>query len=158
MNAIRCPPLARCAASDDDNNRMVIESIDASAARPPWSLRALALLAGLAGLLTIRAGALAVFGNVDVGTAVPFVLWFNFLAGFAYVAAAGGLWALRPWSAWLAAAIAASTALVLAMFGLNVAGGGAFEARTMLTLVLRTAGWCAIAGLAFRHLADDERG
>ena len=37
------------------------------------------------GLLTLISGGSALFGLVDMGAVVPFVLWFNFLAGFAYV-------------------------------------------------------------------------
>jgi hypothetical protein len=37
-------------------------------------------------------GGRALFGGADMGAVVPFVLWFNFLAGFAYVAAGLGLW------------------------------------------------------------------
>ena len=34
------------------------------------------------------------------GHYVPFVLWFNFLAGFAYIVAGVGLWMRRRWAAW----------------------------------------------------------
>jgi len=51
-----------------------------------------AAVATVFGLLTIVSGGRALFGGVDMGAAVPFVLWFNFLAGFAYVLAGIGLW------------------------------------------------------------------
>lgn len=137
---------------------MVDDSIDAATSRRRWPLRAAALLAGIFGALTIRAGALALFGDIDVGAAVPFVLWFNFLAGFAYVAAAFGLWAQRPWAVWLAAAIAAGTAIVFAMFGIHIATGGAFEMRTVWAMALRTAGWCAVVWVGRRLLLDGDRG
>ena len=41
------------------------------------------------GLVTLISGGSALFGLVDMGAVVPFVLWFNFLAGFAYVNRAG---------------------------------------------------------------------
>ena len=54
-----------------------------------------AIVAVLFGALTIFSGGRALFGGAEaraaVGAAVPFVLWFNFLAGFAYVAAGVGL-------------------------------------------------------------------
>ncbi len=135
---------------------MVIESIDVVPPRAQWLLRAVALLAGIFGALTVRAGALAVFGHVDVGNVVPFVLWFNFLAGIAYLVAAFGLWAMRPWAVWLSAAIAASTAVVFMMFGVHVASGGAFETRTWVALTVRTVSWCAIAWLGHRWLLGDD--
>lgn len=47
------------------------------------------------GLLTVFSGGTALFGGeaarTAVGNAVPFVLWFNFIAGFFYVLAGVGL-------------------------------------------------------------------
>ncbi|MCF8515367.1 MAG: hypothetical protein K9G72_13490, partial [Rhodobacteraceae bacterium] len=44
------------------------------------------------GLLTLLSGGKALFGTADMGAVVPFVLWFNFVAGFAYVEGALLLW------------------------------------------------------------------
>ena len=56
-----------------------------------WTL-AVATLAGAFGVATVAKGTQVLFGSavarVDAGHYVPFVLWFNFLAGFADVAAA----------------------------------------------------------------------
>jgi uncharacterized membrane protein (DUF2068 family) len=76
------------------------------------------------------------------------VLWFNFLAGFAYVAAGVGLWRERRWAAWLALVVAAATALVFAAFGAHVLAGGEYEVRTVVAMSLRTLVWAAIAGIA----------
>lgn len=58
-------------------------------------LRAIALAAIAFGLLTIKAGGTVLFGDdadrAAAGNYMPFVLWFNFLAGFAYVLAGAGL-------------------------------------------------------------------
>lgn len=108
------------------------------------------------GLLTLKAGGEVLFGSAEAraaaGNVVPFVLWFNFLAGFAYVAAGAGLWLLRRWAAGLALAIAAGTALVFATFGVHVAGGGAYEMRTVGALTLRLVVWGLIAFFAWRTL------
>lgn len=121
----------------------------------PHLLRAAAIVAGLFGVLTIYSGGSVLFGGIEARTAagnvVPFVLWFNFIAGFACVAAAIGLWTGRPWGAWAAIAIAAATALVFALFGVHAALGGAFEMRTAWAMTLRTVVWAAIAALAYRH-------
>ena len=99
-----------------------------------WML-AVSLLAVAFGLLTVKAGGTVLFGSPQTraaaGNVVPFVLWFNFAAGFAYVAAGVGLWMQRRWALWLAIAIAASTAMVFAAFGVHVLGGGAYEPRTL---------------------------
>ena len=48
-------------------------------------------------------------GREAAGNYVPFVVWFNFLAGFAYIAGAAGLALWRSWITPLAFAIAALT-------------------------------------------------
>ena len=110
----------------------------------------------LFGLLTIRAGGDGLFGD---GTApasarahVPFVLWFNFLAGFAYVVAGGGLWARRRWAALLAFVVAAASLLAFAAFGWHLAAGGAYESRTVAAMTLRCLVWLAIAWVAHRWI------
>jgi len=114
-----------------------------------WLLRAAAIVAALFGALTIRSGGAVLLGDPaavrDAGDAVPFVLWFNFLAGFAYLAAAVGLWRARLWGAWTAIAIALLTALAFALFGLHIATGGAFEMRTVWAMTLRTVVWGMLA-------------
>jgi hypothetical protein len=119
-------------------------------------LRAAAILAIVFGLLTIKSGGEVVFGVADArvaaGNFVPFVVWFNFLAGFVYVTAGAGLWLRRRWAAVLAVTLAAGTALAFAAFGVHVAGGGAYEMRTVWALTLRLAVWGAIALFAWRAL------
>ena len=120
-----------------------------------WTL-AVATLAGAFGVATVAKGTQVLFGSavarVDAGHHVPFVLWFNFLAGFAYVAAALGIGLRRRWASRLAAGIAGATALVFLAFGAHVLSGGAFETRTVAAMTLRTATWGAIALVTSRHL------
>ena len=123
------------------------------------SIWVISLIAVGFGLLTIKEGGTILFGNAAAraaaGNYVPFVLWFNFLAGFAYVIAGIGLWRQQHWAAWLAAAIAVVTALTFAAFGAHVASGGAYEQRTVIAMSLRTLVWTAIAVLAYRRLLRD---
>ena len=101
------------------------------------------------GALTIFSGGQALFGGAAVqgavGNAVPFVLWFNFLSGFAYVLAGIGIFLRKPWAAALAAALALAILAVFAFFGLHVLRCGAYEARTVGAMVLRAAVWIGIA-------------
>jgi len=123
------------------------------------SIWTISLIAVGFGLLTIKEGGTILFGDAAAraaaGNYVPFVLWFNFLAGFAYVVAGIGLWRQQRWAAWLAAAIAVATALTFAAFGAHVASGGAYEQRTVIAMSLRTLVWTAIAVLAYRRLLRD---
>lgn len=121
-----------------------------------WGFTAMAGVAVLFGLLTINEGGRALFGGAEaraaVGDAVPFVLWFNFLAGFAYVAAGVGLFLRRRWAARLSIAIFAATVMVTLAFGIHVALGGAYEMRTVGAMSLRTIVWGIIAALAARNM------
>ncbi len=130
-------------------------------ARPAWVISA-ALVAIVFGALSVVSGGRVLFGSeaarLAAGDYVPFVVWFNFLAGFAYVAAGVGLWRYRPWSARLALAIAVATALVFVGLGAQIAAGSAFEARTVAAMTLRTVIWAGIAALAWRSLASGRTG
>ncbi len=101
------------------------------------------------GVATIVSGGMALFGGTQareaVGNAVPFVLWFNFLAGFAYIVIGLGLLNKMAWAAWFAVALAAMTALVAVVFTFHVVGGGAFEMRTVGALGVRFLFWLIVA-------------
>jgi hypothetical protein len=114
------------------------------------SLTVAAIIAIAFGLLTIVSGGRALFGGADMGAIVPFVLWFNFLAGFAYIVAGLGLWYRTGWATGLAVAIALATAAVFLAFLWHVSTGAAFEARTMGAMGLRLAIWVAIAIVAMK--------
>ena len=120
-------------------------------------IRAMSLIAVGFGLLTIKEGGAILFGGeaaqASAGNFVPFVLWFNFLAGFAYIVAGVGLWMRRRWAAWLAIVITVATALVFLAFGVHVALGGAWERRTVVAMTLRTLVWAGIAAIAWRRSA-----
>ena len=114
------------------------------------------LIAIAFGLLTIKEGGAVLFGDgvarTGAGHYVAFVVWFNFLAGFAYVIAGAGLWALQRWAAWLAFLIAGATAGTFAALGVLVLSGGAYETRTVIAMTLRTSIWIAISWVAYRAL------
>ncbi len=115
----------------------------------PVAGRVAGVVGTLFGLVTIREGGAVIFvdgvARLAAGDYVPFVVWFNFLAGFAYVASGLGLVLRQAWAARLALVIAAATIAVFAAFGIHVLGGGAFEMRTVFAMTLRSSVWCAIA-------------
>ena len=112
------------------------------------SLRVAAVIAVLFGSDAVRQAA---------GSSVGFVVWFNFLAGFAYVAAGAGLWFRRRWAAGLAVMIAAATLTVFAAFGVHIAGGGGYELRTVIAMSLRSVVWIAIGVVAHRFVWQRRR-
>ena len=95
------------------------------------------------GALPVFSGGRALFGGAEaqaaVGNAVGFVLWFNFLAGFAYIVAGIGLYLRHLAALWLSIAILVSTVLVGVFFGIHVLQGGAYELRTVGAMILHAA-------------------
>lgn len=118
------------------------------ALRPRWATAA-SLIAAALGMITIIVGGKTLFGGsaerAAAGNIVPFVLWFNFIAGFAYIAAAVGLFLWRRWAALLSAFIAIATVAVFVAFAIHIALDGAFEARTVGAMTIRSLVWIAIA-------------
>lgn len=110
--------------------------------------KAAALIAVAFGILTVISGGRALFGGADMGAVVPFVLWFNFLAGFTYVIAGYGLWRNANWAKFAAIGIFAATAFVFAAFIVQVLRGVPWEGRTMGAMMLRTLVWAWIAKTA----------
>lgn len=115
----------------------------------PLSQSIIAGVAVVFGLATVISGGRALFGGADMG-AVPVVLWFNFMTGFAYLLAGIGLWRGTAWAPALSIGIATATAMVLAFFLWHVWRGGAYESRTMAAMVLRLGIWVAISTVAVK--------
>lgn len=125
-------------------------------------LKWLAIAAIAFGVLTVFSGGRALFGGMEahaeLGNIVPFVLWFNFMAGFAYVAAGVALLRTKRWAAPLALLLAAATVLFFLVFAGHIAGGGAFEVRTVGALSLRSLFWIVVALLALRAMKPTTAG
>lgn len=121
-----------------------------------WLISALSIVAILFGLMTIKEGGAVLLGNEEAvaaaGNYVPFVLWFNFLSGFAYIAAGVGLWLQQRWAVWLAIAIAAAIMITFAAFGMHINTGGAYEQRTLVAMGMRTGVWLVIAVVSVQML------
>ncbi len=114
------------------------------------------ILATVFGLLTIKSGgAVLLFdgeARLAAGHYVPFVLWFNFFAGFVYIVAAIALWLMRPWAVWLSLLLAVATLVVFAAFGLHILNGGEYEMRTVAAMTLRSTVWVVFAAYAWYRL------
>jgi len=104
----------------------------------------------------VVSGSRALFGTQEmraaVGHAVPFVLWFDFLAGFVYLLAGAALLARRNWAGSASLFVAASTLLVFGAFGVHVLDGGTYELRTIGAMTLRSLFWIVVTVVAFRAL------
>ncbi|MCW8916671.1 MAG: hypothetical protein OQK24_12585 [Magnetovibrio sp.] len=118
------------------------------AVRPRWAI-GFGVFLGIFGILTIKSGGEVLFidgvGRKAAGDYVPFVLWFNFLAGFAYLAGAVGLSLWRSWIKPLSITIAGLTILVFIAFGIHILMDGTFEMRTVGAMTLRSLVWISVA-------------
>ncbi len=108
-----------------------------------------AVVATLFGALTLKSGGAVLFfdgaARQAAGNYVPFVLWFNFIAGFFYIITGVGLWQQQAWAVKLAMALAVSTLCVFAALGLHILNQGAYEMRTVIAMTLRSTVWLLIA-------------
>ena len=116
----------------------------------------IAVIAIIFGLMTIKSGGLVIFvdgaDRQAAGNYVPFVLWFNFLAGFVYIIAGIGLLMLKQWAVRLSVFIVIATLIIYAVLGLYIIAGGAYEMRTIVAMSIRTLVWAIIAIIAFRRI------
>lgn len=122
--------------------------MDHSKASRPRHVVIASVVAVLFGLLTLKSGGAVLFidgpARAAAGVYVPFVLWFNFLAGFAYVIAGIGLYLWRGWAIRLSLLIAAATLLTFTAFGIHILVGGSYELRTVGAMSLRSFIWLVI--------------
>lgn len=114
---------------------------------------AISIVAVLFGLLTLKSGGAVLFtdgpAREAAGDYVPFVLWFNFTAGFFYIFAGVGLWFQQRWAVWLSEVILLATLLTFAFFGWHIYAGGVYEMRTVGAMSLRSIVWCVITCYAY---------
>ena len=122
----------------------------------------MAIAAIVFGAMTIVSGGRALFGSLEtraeLGNVVPFVLWFNFLAGFVYILAGTGLLRRRRWAVYVSLFVAISTILVFAAFGLHVIDDGTFETRTVGALTIRALFWIAVTNVAMSAIKRTSNG
>jgi hypothetical protein len=80
------------------------------------------------------------------------VLWFNFLAGFAYILAGIGLFLRHGPAVWISMGILVSTFLVMLALGAHMMQGGAYEMRTVGAMILSTGVWAVISVVAWKYI------
>ncbi|MBT3915645.1 MAG: hypothetical protein HOF23_04680 [Rhodospirillaceae bacterium] len=124
--------------------------------KSPKLLQVLAVIALIFGIASIFSGGQVLFGSdsarIAVGDYIPFVVWSNFIAGFAYIVAAFGLLRRTRWGAHLALAITIGTLIVFAALGIAIISGEAFEIRTIGAMILRAGLWLALTAAARQNL------
>lgn len=120
----------------------------------------LSIIGLIFGLATIYSGGEVLFvdgaGRTRAGSYIDFIVWFNFIAGFAYLLAAYGLYKSKQWSVFLSKIIVIATLIAFGALGVYIFNGGAFEIRTILAMILRSFVWLAIAYFAAKQMKKTE--
>jgi hypothetical protein len=123
--------------------------------------RILGALATVFGLVTVVEGGHVMFGGPEAraaaGAIVPFVLPFNFAAGFLYVLAGLATLADRRPALWWSRGLAVATLLIFAALGYWISAGYPYETRTVVAMTLRSGFWVAMAVALPRLLTDRRR-
>ncbi len=118
----------------------------------PLMITILAIIAVAFGALTLFSGGRNLFDETviaEAGNTIAFVLWFNFLAGFAYIFAGYLLWQWKLCGVRLSAVIAGATLLVFLAMGIYVIQfDGLYNGKTVGAMVVRSSVWVLIAVLA----------
>ncbi len=83
-------------------------------------------------------------GRVAAGNYVPFVLWFNFLAGFLYIVAGVGILMRHSQALLIVKFLAVATLGVFILVLAHVALGGAYEVKTIIAMIFRGGVWAVI--------------
>jgi len=110
------------------------------------------VLAAFGGLTVFMAGSVIfdLFGiRAKEGNYVPFIVWTNFLAGWAYLMAAYGFIKEKKWTFGLL--ISFLVILIAAFVGLkmHIEAGGIYEERTVKAMMFRMAVTAVMSMIAF---------
>ncbi len=128
------------------------EPLTSNKKKPMW-INIVSVIVILFGIATIKEGGTVLFteeGRNSAGNFVPFVLWFNFIAGFAYIMAGITLFKLKICAKRLSVLIATTTSIVFILFGIHIFSGGEYEMRTVVAMTIRSTLWISIAITIFR--------
>jgi hypothetical protein len=132
-----------------------------SISKRTFSVWFFSILAAVFGVLTLKSGGSVLFIDGEArqaaGHYVPFVLWFNFLAGFVYLYTAASLWLMRSLAARLSIILFVATLFVFVIFGFYILNGGEYEMRTVMAMTLRSTVWLIIAVYCWNRFLRHQR-
>lgn len=116
---------------------------------PNAVIKGVGIAAVLFGIATIVSGGNAILrlhGVAESGDKiVPFVLYLNFVAGFAYITSGVGLFRRRSWASTIAIVIAVASLVGFIGLGVWILLGNPYEMRTVIAMSLRTAFWFGVS-------------
>jgi len=116
--------------------------------------KSLAIFGLIFGVITLFSGGNVLFGpetaQLAAGNFVPFVVWFNFIAGFVYILTAIFMLRRKMIAFPLALIIVLATTIATIAFAQFVSLGGSFEMRTVGALAFRTGFWAVVAYILYK--------
>ncbi len=112
-----------------------------------------ALIIGAFGALTVFMSGSVIFDLFGIrakeGNFVPFIVWTNFFAGWAYLAAAYGFVARQKWTAKLLGTFVAVLLVAFVALKMHINAGGIFEERTVKAMMFRMTVTTVFAAIAY---------
>ncbi len=120
---------------------------------PIWK-KSLGIFAVMFAAITLFKSGGVLFGPQSardaVGDFVPFVVQFNFAAGFFYLLTGIGIFLGRGWALGLSTLLAVATLITTLFFARHLIAGGAFEMQTVGALGIRSIFWIIVAVVLWR--------
>lgn len=113
----------------------------------------ISILAIVFGMITIKAGGSVLFSEAardQAGNIIPFILWFNFIAGFFYILTGAGVMFYRRIAIYLAIAITVSSALFFIGLLITIQFGQPYEIRTVYAMLFRLSLWAILTVFILR--------
>ena len=114
----------------------------------------------LFGLLTVFMGGAVIFNLFGIraieGNYVLFVVWANWICGFAYLIAAYGLVNHKRWTSKLLFAAFLLLMITFAAFIMHIQSGGIYERKTIFAMTFRTIITLAIAITAYFIISKNK--
>lgn len=127
--------------------------IMAQARNSPFSFKLLSLFIILFSFATVFSGGKALFseaGRTAAGEIVPYVLWYNFIAGFFYFVAGVAILKQHSCAKKVSSVLALTSSVVLIFLGVHILSGKAYETRTLVAMMFRSVFWVVVALTLFK--------
>ncbi len=122
----------------------------------PTKIKILSAAAIFFGILTIKSGGSVLFidglDRVEAGNYVPIILWFNFFAGFFYIAGGVAVLLNIRVGQYIANSLLAITLIMFAYLGFHILTGGLYEPRTLIAMIIRISFWALASILLFKQI------
>ncbi len=120
-----------------------------------------AFIIGAFGALTVFMSSSVIFDLFGIrakeGNFVPFIVWTNFFAGWAYLAAAYGFVTRQKWTAKLLGTFVVVLLVAFVALKMHIHAGGLYEERTVKAMMFRMTVTAVFAAIAYFTINKKKR-